>query len=236
MQRDAKVLPQIWQEVGVTLAAPLPRPNRIFAIGRNYTDHAKELGNEVNEEPIVFLKASTSVIASGQNIVIPAFAERVDFEGELAVVIGLPGKDIPEDEAMRYVAGYTLFNDVTERHMQRRDIAKGLPWFRSKSLDTFGPMGPSLVTADEIKDPHKLQLTTEVNGVEKQSASTSEMVYKIPFLIAFLSRYFALEPGDVIATGTPAGIGQLNAGDTVSVSIPEIGTLTNPVTAAGEML
>jgi 5-oxopent-3-ene-1,2,5-tricarboxylate decarboxylase / 2-hydroxyhepta-2,4-diene-1,7-dioate isomerase len=234
LDREGKILGQVWQEVGVILAAPLPRPNRIFGIGRNYEDHAKETGNVVNEEPIVFLKASTSVIASGQNIVYPDFAEQVDFEGELAVVIGLAGSNISEEEAYRHVAGYTLINDVTERIMQRRDMAKSLPWFRSKSIDTFGPLGPALITADEIKDPHNLTITTEVNGEIKQKASTGEMVYKIPRLIAYLSRYFALEPGDVIATGTPSGIGPLKPGDTVTVTIPEIGTLSNAVVAAQE--
>lgn len=234
LDRENKILPLIWQEVGVTLAAPLPRPNRIFGIGRNYTDHAKETGHEVESEPTVFLKASTSVIASGQNIVYPAFADQVDYEGELAVVIGLAGSNILEAEAYRHVAGYTLFNDVTERIMQRRDQAKSLPWFRSKSIDTFGPLGPALITADEIKDPHKLVITTEVNGEEKQKASTGDMVFKIPQIIAYLSRFFALEPGDVIATGTPSGIGPLKPGDTVTVTIPEIGTLSNPVVAALE--
>ncbi len=234
MEREAKILPLIWQEVGVTLAAPLPRPNRIFGIGRNYSDHAKETGHEVESEPTVFLKASTSVIASGQNIVYPSFAEQVDFEGELAVVIGLAGSNILEEDAYRHVAGYTLINDVTERIMQRRDQAKSLPWFRSKSIDTFGPLGPALITADEIKDPHKLEITTEVNGEVKQRASTGDMVHKIPHLISYLSRFFALEPGDVIATGTPSGIGPLKPGDTVTVNIPEIGTLSNQVVAALE--
>jgi len=236
MDREAKILPLIWQEVGVTLAAPLPRPNRIFGIGRNYADHAKETGHEVESEPTVFLKASTAVIASGQQIVYPAFADQVDYEGELAVVIGVAGSNISELEAYRHVAGYTLINDVTERIMQRRDQAKSLPWFRSKSIDTFGPMGPALITADEIKDPHKLTITTEVNGEVKQHASTGDMVHKIPQLIAYLSRYYALEPGDVIATGTPSGIGPLKPGDTVTVSIPEIGTLSNQVVAAPESI
>ncbi len=234
LERESKVLPLIWQEVGVTLAAPLPRPNRIFGIGRNYTEHAKETGHTVEGEPTVFLKASTSVIASGQNIVYPAFAEQVDFEGELAVVIGLAGSNISEADAYRHVAGYTLLNDVTERIMQRRDQAKSLPWFRSKSIDTFGPMGPALITADEIKDPHNLEIVTEVNGDVKQKASTGEMVFKIPQIISYLSKLFALEPGDVIATGTPSGIGPLKPGDTVTITIPEIGTLSNQVIAAVE--
>jgi 2-keto-4-pentenoate hydratase/2-oxohepta-3-ene-1,7-dioic acid hydratase in catechol pathway len=234
LERDSKVLTQIWQEVGVTLAAPLPRPNRIFGIGHNYAEHAKETGREVGSEPTVFLKASTTVIASGQSIVYPAFADQVDYEGELTVVIGLAGSNIAEEDAMRHIAGYTLMNDVTERIMQRRDQAKSLPWFRSKSIDTFGPMGPALITADEIKDPHKLELTTEVNGEVKQKTSTGDMIFKIPHLISYLSRFFALEPGDVVATGTPSGIGPLKPGDTVTVTIPEIGTLSNPVIASLE--
>jgi len=188
-----KVLDQLWQEVGVTLAAPLPRPNRIFGIGRNYAEHAKETGAEVpTEEPIVFLKASSTVIASGKAIIIPEFAEQVDFEGELGVVIGLAGKDIERADAMRHVAGYTILNDVTERMMQRRDMAKGLPWFRSKSIDTFCPMGPALVTADEIKDPQNLTIRTEVNGEVKQEANTRDMIHPIDKLISWLSQYFAL--------------------------------------------
>ena len=229
----SKILDQLWQEVGVTLAPPLPRPNRIFGIGRNYVEHTRETGHEPPlDEPIVFLKASTSVIASGQSIVIPSWAERVDFEGELAVVIGLAGKDIPREQAMRHVAGYTLFNDVTERAMQTRDIAKSQPWFRSKSIDTFGPLGPVLVTADEIRDPAKLTLRTEVNDKVVQEASLRDLIHPVEELIAFLSRHFALEPGDVIATGTPPGIGPLAAGDIVRVTVPEIGTLANPVVAA----
>lgn len=228
-----KVLDHIWQEVGVTLAPPIPRPNRLFCIGRNYVDHAAEQNAAPPmEEPIVFQKASTSVIASGSPIVIPEWAEQVDYEGELAVVIGLAGKDVAEADAMRHIAGYTLINDVTERTMQKRDMARGYPWFRSKSIDTFGPMGPAIITADEIRDPHNLRLTTEVNGEVKQEANTALLIHKIPKLIAWLSRYFGLEPGDVIATGTPAGVGPLKAGDTVTVTIPEIGTLSNPVQGA----
>lgn len=230
-----RILDKMWQEVGVTLAAPIPRPNRIFGIGRNYAEHARELGNPVPEEPVAFLKAASSVIASGQSIVYPAWAEQVDFEGELAVVIGTPGKDIAAGDAMRHVAGYTLVNDVTERSLQNRDKARGLPWLRSKSIDTFCPMGPALITADEIKDPHDLELTTEVNGDVRQKANTGEMLHKIPALIAYLSKYFALETGDVIATGTPAGVGPVQPGDTVTVSIREIGALTNTVVAGREL-
>jgi len=224
-----KVLDMIWQEVGVTIVAPLPRPNRILAIGRNYADHAKELGNDVPDTPIVFLKPSTAVIASGESIVLPAGKGRVEHEGELAVVIGKAGKNVPEDEAMSLVAGYTLCNDVTARDQQKRDFAKGLPWFLSKGYDTFAPLGPCLVTADEIKNPADLTITVTVNGEVRQQANTSLMIFSIPKLISYLSHQFALEPGDVIITGSPSGIGPIVAGDVVEVTIPEIGTLSNPV-------
>lgn len=231
-----KILDQIWQEVGVTAAAPLPRPTRILAIGRNYAEHAAETGAAVPTEPIVFMKASSTVIGPGQSIVLPENVGQVDFEGELAVVIGKAGKNVPENEAMTLVAGYTLFNDVTARDQQKRDIARGLPWFLSKSYDTFGPMGPCLVSADEIKNPQNLTLTTTVNGEVKQSVNTSEMVFSIPFLISWLSSKIALEPGDVIITGTPPGIGPLKHGDEIDVRIEEIGTLHNTVRNENEYL
>jgi 2-keto-4-pentenoate hydratase/2-oxohepta-3-ene-1,7-dioic acid hydratase in catechol pathway len=156
----------------------------------------------------------------------------VDYEGELLVVLGKGGKNVSEADAMGLVCGYSLFNDVTARALQRADQERKHPWFRSKSLDTFGPLGPYLVTADEIPDPHNLRLTLSVNGETKQDDTTASMVYSIPALIAFLSKHFRLEPGDVIATGTPHGIGPLVPGDVVEVSIPGLGTLRNPVVAA----
>ncbi|MBC8104060.1 MAG: fumarylacetoacetate hydrolase family protein [Cytophagales bacterium] len=214
------------------LLAPVTRPNRILAIGRNYAEHAKEQGESVFAEPIVFLKASTSVIGSGAAIEIPDWIGQVDFESELLVVLGKGGKNVREEEAMGLVAGYTVFNDVTARTQQKADQERKHPWFRSKSLDTFGPMGPYLVTADEVPDPHALRITCRVNGVLKQDDTTGSMVYRIPALIAFLSRWFALEAGDVIATGTPSGIGPIVPGDTVECSVEGVGILTNPVVAA----
>jgi len=231
----ARILDKLWPEAGVTVTAPLPRPNRILAIGRNYAEHAQELGNEAPSEPIVFQKASTSVIASGQPIVLPPNIGRVDFEGELAVVIGSAGKNLSEAEAMSLVAGYTLLNDVTARDIQKRAIAKSLPWFLSKSYDTFGPLGPCIVTPDEIPDPQNLVLTLTVNDEVKQQTNTSEMLFSIPVLIAYLSRHLALAPGDVIATGTPPGVAPLHPGDIVEVYIPEIGTLSNPVIGEDEV-
>lgn len=231
----ARVLDKLWQEAGVTAAAPLPSPHRILAIGRNYGEHAREMDNDIPDEPIVFQKASTSVIADGRPIVLPPNVGRVDFEGELAVVIGTAGRNVPEAEALSLVAGYTLINDVTARDEQKRAIGKSLPWFLSKSYDTFGPLGPYIVTPDEIPDPQNVQLTLTVNGEVKQQASTSEMLFSIPFLISYLSHHFALFPGDVIATGTPPGVGPLHPGDLVEVRIAEIGTLSNPVIGEDEV-
>ncbi|MBC8143116.1 MAG: fumarylacetoacetate hydrolase family protein [Armatimonadetes bacterium] len=213
------------------ILAPVPRPARVLAIGRNYAEHAKEQGANVAEEPIVFLKASQSVIAHREPIVIPPGIGRVDYEAELAVVIGRGGRNIAEADAYPHVAGYTILNDITARDMQKKARSSNLPWFLSKSLDTFCPMGPYLVTPDEIPDPHNLRIMLSVNNVVMQDDTTASMVFKIPTLIAYLSRFFALEPGDVIATGTPSGIGAIVPGDTVSVTITGLGTLTNPVVA-----
>jgi 5-oxopent-3-ene-1,2,5-tricarboxylate decarboxylase/2-hydroxyhepta-2,4-diene-1,7-dioate isomerase len=213
------------------LLAPIPRPNRILAIGRNYAEHAKEQGASVFEEPIVFLKASTSVIGSEAPIVIPSWIGRVDFESELLVVLGKGGKNVREEDAMSLVAGYTVFNDVTARTQQRAAQERKHPWFLSKSLDTFGPMGPYLVTADEVPEPHALRITCKVNGEIKQDDTTASMVFSIPTLIAFLSKWFVLEAGDVIATGTPSGISPIVPGDVVECEVEGIGLLRNPVIA-----
>ena len=225
--RERAALP----EGAVRLLAPLPRPNRILAIGRNYAEHAKESGADVFEEPIVFLKASTSVVGPDAPIEIPDWLGRVDFEAELLVVLGKGGTNVSEADAMDLVVGYSVFNDVTAREVQRADQGRKHPWFRSKSVDTFGPMGPYLVTAEEVPDPHALRVTLSVNGETKQDDTTASMVYRIPTLIAFLSNWFLLEPGDVIATGTPSGIGAIVPGDVVEATVEGIGTLRNPVVA-----
>jgi 2-keto-4-pentenoate hydratase/2-oxohepta-3-ene-1,7-dioic acid hydratase in catechol pathway len=221
-----------WRYPATTpLLAPLPRPNRVLAIGRNYADHARELGNAVPDEPVVFLKSSTSVIGPDQPIVVPGWVGRVDFEGELLVILGDGGKDIPEADALSRVCGYTGFNDVTAREKSKALQGKGHPWFLAKSMDTFGPMGPVVVSADQIPDPARLRVTLTVNGEIRQNASTDAMIHSVPALIAFLSRWTTLEAGDVIATGTPSGVGPIVPGDTVSVTIAGIGTLSNPVVA-----
>jgi len=229
---DAGMLEQFAVPENAPLLAPLPRPNRILAIGRNYAEHAKESGAEVFEEPIVFLKASTSVIGPDAPVVVPDWVGRVDYEAELLVVLGRGGKNVSEADAMGLVAGYSVFNDMTAREVQRADQGRKHPWFRSKSMDTFGPMGPYLVTADEVPDPHALRISLSVNGETRQNDTTASMVYRIPTLIAFLSKWFALEPGDVIATGTPSGISPVVPGDIMEATVEGIGILRNPVVAA----
>jgi 2-keto-4-pentenoate hydratase/2-oxohepta-3-ene-1,7-dioic acid hydratase in catechol pathway len=215
----------------VYLRAPL-RPGKIICVGRNYGAHAAELGNTVPEKPLLFSKFPSSVIGDGQFICWhPTLTEQVDWEGELAVVLGLGGWNIPEAEAMDHVYGYTVANDVSARDLQSGDGQ----WTRAKGLDTFAPLGPCILTADAVPDPHNLTIKTTVNGEVMQNGSTGDMIYNIPQLIAHCSRAFTWEPGDVLLTGTPSGVGKgmtpprfLNDGDEVSVTIDPIGTLTNP--------
>ena len=204
-------------------------PNRIIALGRNYAAHAAETGHAPPNEPVFFMKATSSVIGPGEPVLIPKDAGRVDHEVELAVVIGKGGKRIPWHQAMEHVAGYTILNDVTARDMQTRDMAASHPWFLSKSFDTFGPLGPCLTLPDEIPDPHTLELRLTVNGEVRQESNTRNLIFKIPELIASLSRYITLEPGDLISTGTPEGISPLQPGDVMEAYVEGIGTLRNPV-------
>jgi len=204
---------------------PPSTPTKIVCVGRNYLDHAKELGNEAPKEPLIFLKPPSAVIAPGEPIVLPAISERVDFEGELAIVIGrrclhlAPGEDVRP-----YIAGYTCLNDVTARDLQKRDGQ----WTRGKGFDTFCPFGPVLET--EL-DPAGATIETFVNGVKKQSARAAEMIFSCDVIIRWIAQVMTLEPGDVIATGTPSGVGPLAAGDVVEVSVTGIGTLLNAVIA-----
>jgi len=205
------------------LLAPVV-PRKIVCIGRNYREHAAELGNEVPKEPLVFLKAPSSVIAPGEAIRIPAASQRVDFEGELAVVIGKRATKIGADEDVQpYIRGYTIVNDVTARDLQKSDGQ----WWRAKGFDTFGPMGP-LVT-DEVDPGAGLTVETRLNGELKQHASTKDFIFSIPALLRFITAAMTLEPGDLIPTGTPAGVAAMKPGDQVEVKVEGIGVLANPV-------
>lgn len=210
-----------WPLADVRLLAPI-LPTKIIGIGRNYADHAAELGNEVPAEPLIFLKPNTSVIGPNVEIKLPAVSERVDFEGELAVIIGQPCREVPKAKAMSVVMGYTIANDVTARDLQKKDVQ----FTRGKGFDTFCPMGPFIETEF---DPSDVRVVTEVDGQVKQDGRTSLMVHDIPTLIEYVSGIMTLLPGDVILTGTPAGVGPIAAGQTVSVTVDGLGTLTNPV-------
>jgi 2-keto-4-pentenoate hydratase/2-oxohepta-3-ene-1,7-dioic acid hydratase in catechol pathway len=215
--------------------APVPRPGKIVCIGLNYRDHAAESGLAVPERPVMFSKFSSCVIAPGEDVVIPRTSEKVDYEAELAVVIGRHAKHVSADRAYDYVLGYTIFNDVTARDFQFGDGQ----WQRGKSCDTFAPMGPTIVTTDEIPDPHTLRISLLVNGNIMQDSNTSQLIFGIPQLIEFITQSTSLEPGDVIATGTPAGVGFarkppvfLKHGDVMDVNIEKIGGLGHRVVSA----
>jgi 2-keto-4-pentenoate hydratase/2-oxohepta-3-ene-1,7-dioic acid hydratase in catechol pathway len=208
----------------VKLLTPVIPRSKVVGIGRNYADHAAELGNEVPAEPLIFLKPNTSVCSPGDAIRYPQQSSEVHYEGELAVVIGRPCWDLPVERAAEAIFGYTVANDVTARDLQRSDPQ----WTRAKGFDSFCPLGPWIVTDLDVSD---LAITTELNGDLKQAARTAAMVHKVPALIAYISSVMTLLPGDVILTGTPAGVGPMKPGDVVSVSVEGIGTLTNPVVA-----
>jgi 2-keto-4-pentenoate hydratase/2-oxohepta-3-ene-1,7-dioic acid hydratase in catechol pathway len=215
--------------------APVPRPGKIVCIGMNYHDHAGEIGLKVPTAPAIFSKFSSCVVAPGEPVVIPTSSDQLDYEAELAVVIGRRATRVSADRAYEYVLGYTAFNDVTARDFQFGDVQ----WQRGKSCDTFAPMGQTIVTTDEIPDPHTLGIRLTVNGTVMQDSNTSQLIFRVPQLIEFITRSITLEAGDVIATGTPAGVGHgrkppvyLKAGDVMQVKIERIGELGNPIVAA----
>ncbi len=198
------------------------RPSKIIALGLNYRDHAAELGMALPEEPLLFLKPPSAVIGPEDEIVLPPQSKRVDYEAELAVVIGRKAKNVPPEEALDYVLGYTCFNDVTARDLQKKDGQ----WTRAKSFDTFAPFGPWIET--EL-DPSNLKIEARVNGEIRQKSSTQELVFSVPEIISFVSQIMTLLPGDVIATGTPPGVGPLAPGDVVEIEVEGIGVLRNRV-------
>ncbi|HEX8719204.1 MAG TPA: fumarylacetoacetate hydrolase family protein [Pyrinomonadaceae bacterium] len=202
---------------------PPVEPSKIVCVGRNYREHAAELGNPMPAEPLLFLKAPSALVGDGETIKLPPLSERVEHEGELAVVIGRKCARLGDGEdPLAYVLGYTCLNDVTARDLQRKDVQ----FTRGKSFDTFCPVGPYLVTG---LDPTDLSVVTRVNGEVRQSGRTSAMAFPVPYLLRYISHAMTLEPGDLIATGTPAGVGPLRAGDVVEVEVEGVGTLRNPV-------
>jgi 2-keto-4-pentenoate hydratase/2-oxohepta-3-ene-1,7-dioic acid hydratase in catechol pathway len=215
----------------VRLLAPVPDPGRnVFCVGRNYADHAAERGAAVPEYPEYFTKPGTAVVGPGDDIVHHAVTRELDYEVELAVVIGAGGRDIARGDALGHVFGYTIINDVTARDLQKRHTQ----WFKGKSLDTFCPMGPVLVTADEVPDPQALGITLRVNGQPRQQSHTSKMIFPVAQCIEVLSQAMTLLPGDIIATGTPDGVGAasgnfLKPGDRVEAEVEGIGVLANKV-------
>lgn len=201
---------------------PPVSPTKIVAVGRNYADHAKELGNDAPTEPIIFLKPPTALLAHGGTIVRPPQSERVDFEGELAMIVSREARNVARADWRRFILGFTCANDVTARDLQKRDVQ----FTRGKSFDTFAPLGPCI---DTDVDPSNLAITTRVNGEVRQSGNTSQMIFGCDVIVEFISSIMTLLPGDVILTGTPAGVGPLAAGDVVEVEIEGIGVLKNSV-------
>ena len=217
----------------VTLLPPVVSPPKIVCVGLNYKDHAEEQGKDTPDEPIIFMKPRTAIIGPDHAIIRPKMVKQLDYEAELAIVIGEKGKNIRVSEAKKHIFGYTAFNDVSARHIQFKDKQ----WTRGKSFDTFAPMGPCITTANQIEDPNDLRIRTRVNGELRQDSSTKNMVFNVYEIVHHLSQVMTLEPGDIIATGTPAGVGVfmkpkprfLSPGDLVEVEIEKIGILRNTV-------
>ncbi|HEY6156372.1 MAG TPA: fumarylacetoacetate hydrolase family protein [Gemmatimonadales bacterium] len=220
---------------GKRLGPPLCRPSKIVCVGLNYRDHARETGQEVPKEPVLFFKATSAICGPNDDVVIPRGATKVDWEVELAVVIGRRAAYVTPDDAPRHVAGYVLHNDYSERSFQ---LERGGQWVKGKSCDTFAPLGPFLATPDELRDVHDLPLWLKVNGETRQSSSTRELVFGVPALVSYISQFMTLLPGDIISTGTPAGVGlglrpprYLVAGDEVELGIDGLGSSRQRVRA-----
>jgi 2-keto-4-pentenoate hydratase/2-oxohepta-3-ene-1,7-dioic acid hydratase in catechol pathway len=218
------------------LKAPVPHPQKVICIGLNYRDHAAETGAKVPSDPVVFNKFPTAVIGPEENIRLPRVSQKVDYEAELVVVVGREGRHIPRDRALDYVAGYTCGHDVSARDWQLEK--DGRQWLLGKTFDTFGPHGPVLVTSDEIPDPHELGIRFRLNGRTMQDSNTRQFIFRVEELMAYISQVVTLEPGDLIYTGTPPGVGTarkppvyLQPGDICEVEIDRIGVLRNPCVA-----
>ncbi|MFN4259722.1 MAG: fumarylacetoacetate hydrolase family protein [Gemmataceae bacterium] len=245
LEAGPSIWPQVRQAVqkadAVTIAAsqadllaPIPDPPKIVCIGLNYHDHAKESGAPIPKEPILFSKYATAIVGPGANIVLPPVSQEVDYEAELVIVIGKSGKNVSAANALEYVAGYTIGHDVSARDWQLKKDGK--QWMVGKTFDTFAPIGPHLVTADDVPDPHQLGIRLRLNGETMQDSSTAQMIFRVGDILAYLSQIFTLQPGDIIFTGTPPGVGFarkppvfLKGGDMVEVEIDGLGILSNPV-------
>ena len=233
LEANAAKLPKV--QSGVRIGAPFGRPSKIICVGLNYAKHALESGVSVPPEPVLFFKAPSSITGPNDDIIIPKNSEKTDWEVELAVVIGKRALYVDEPKAMDYVAGYMLHNDVSEREFQ---LERSGQWVKGKSADTFAPIGPYIATKDEIPDPHNLDLWLKVNDEVMQSSNTSDLVFKIPFLVSYISQFMSLLPGDIISTGTPFGVGlglkpprYLKPGDIVELGVEGLGTAKQKVVA-----
>lgn len=211
-------------DISELVLLPPVTPSKIVCVGLNYVDHAIELGMDIPSEPVIFMKPPSAIIGYGDKIVYPAVSQQVDYEAELAVVIGKKCKNIASSNAGDVIAGYTCFNDVTARDLQQKDEQ----WTRAKSFDTFAPLGPFIVSGEDL-DPSDISIISRVNGEVRQDSRTSNLIFDIPHLIEFISSIMTLDVGDIIATGTPPGVGELLRGDVVEVEIEGIGTLVNEV-------
>ena len=203
-------------------------PTKIMCLGRNYVKHAREMKSEIPREPVIFLKPPSALVGPDEKIILPRRSRNVHHEVELAVIIGRRAKNVGVEDAMHHVLGYTILLDITARDLQDEAKRKGLPWSLAKGFDTFAPVGPRVVAAGEI-DPHSLEIGLKVNGEIRQLGNTSEMIFKIPEIISYISSVMTLEPGDIIATGTPSGVGRIEDGDVVEAWIEGIGTLRERV-------
>jgi 2-keto-4-pentenoate hydratase/2-oxohepta-3-ene-1,7-dioic acid hydratase in catechol pathway len=233
LNKNGKHAPRVKDDI--RLGPPVARPSKIICIGLNYAGHARESGAAVPAEPIIFFKSTTALSGPNDDIVIPRRSEKTDWEVELAVVVGKKTAYVEEAEAMQYVAGYVLHNDLSERAFQ---LERGGQWVKGKSADTFAPLGPFLATRDEITDPHNLHLWLKLNGTLMQSSNTTDLIFKVPFLVSYISQFMTLLPGDIISTGTPSGVGMgqkppkyLRPGDEIELGIDGLGTARQHVVA-----
>ncbi|MFT5632705.1 MAG: 2,4-diketo-3-deoxy-L-fuconate hydrolase [Rubritalea sp.] len=221
----------------VRVGAPIARPSKIVCVGKNYAEHAKEFGGEVPTEPVLFMKATSSYSGPFDEVETPVGSTHLDYEVELAVVIGKKAKNVTEESAAEYIAGYSVIGDYSEREFQKHRCGQ---WTKGKSADTFAPMGPHLVSCDEVGDVGDLPIWTKVNGEIRQNANTSDMVFSVPYLVSYISQFMTLLPGDVIATGTPSGVGMgmlppryLQSGDLVEMGIDGIGEIAQRIVGSG---